>query len=153
MLTLLGSLLGLIGSAFPELIKLFRDTQDRKHELAVLDRQMEVQKLGQSQRLEEIQIQADVSESQALYGYANRPTGMPWVEALQASVRPVLTYAFFLVFTVVKVTSLLAMSQADGMSFSVAIHVIWDDETQALFAAVMSFWFGSRQISKMRRGS
>ncbi len=51
MLTLLGSLLGLIGSAFPELIKLFRDTQDRKHELAVLDRQMEVQKLGQSQRL------------------------------------------------------------------------------------------------------
>jgi hypothetical protein len=149
---LLGSLLGLIGSAFPELIKLFRDTQDRKHELAVMDRQMEVQKLGQSQRLEEIQIQADIAESQALYGYANRPTGMPWVEALQASVRPVLTYAFFLVFTVVKVTSLLAMLQADGMSFSVAIHVIWDDETQALFAAVMSFWFGSRQISKMRRG-
>lgn len=27
-----------------------------------------------------------------------------------------------------------------------------DEETQALFAAVMSFWFSSRQISKMRRG-
>lgn len=48
MLTLLASLLGFIGSAFPDLIKLFRDTQDRKQELAILDRQMELQKLGQS---------------------------------------------------------------------------------------------------------
>lgn len=87
MLTLLGSLLGFLSSTFPEILKLFRDSQDRKHELAILDRQMEQQRLGNSQRLEEIQIAADVAES------------------------------------------------------------------QALFAAVMSFWFGSRQISKMRRGS
>lgn len=56
--------------------------QDRKHELAILDRQMEQQRLGHSQHLEEIQIAADVAESQALYNYANHPTGSPWVEAL-----------------------------------------------------------------------
>ena len=94
MLTLLGSLLGFLSSTFPEFLKLFRDSQDRKHELAILDRQMEQQRLGHSQRLEEIQIAADVAESQALYSYANHPSNSPWVEALQASVRPVITYAF-----------------------------------------------------------
>lgn len=77
MLTLLGSLLGFLGSAFPEFLKLFRDSQDRKHELAILDRQMEQQRLGHTQRLEEIQIAADVAESQSLYSYANHPTGLP----------------------------------------------------------------------------
>jgi len=152
MLTLFASLLGIIGSAFPEFIKLFRDTQDRKHELAILDRQMELQKFGQGQRLEEIQIAADVAESQALYSYANHPTGSPWVEALQSSVRPVITYAFFLVFAVVKISALTTLLQVDAVSLTAALQVTWDEETQALFAAVMSFWFGSRQISKMRRG-
>ena len=56
MLTLLGSLLGFLSSTFPEFLKLFRDSQDRKHELAILDRQMEQQRLGHSQRLEEIRL-------------------------------------------------------------------------------------------------
>jgi hypothetical protein len=41
MLTLLGSLLGFISSAFPDLLKLWQDKQDRAHELQILDRQME----------------------------------------------------------------------------------------------------------------
>ena len=38
---LLGSLLGFVTSAFPDLLGLIRDGQDRKHELAILHRQME----------------------------------------------------------------------------------------------------------------
>ena len=105
-----------------------------------------------TQRLEEIQIAADIAESQALYSYANHPTGSPWVEALQASVRPVITYAFFLVFAVVKVSALATLLQTDSVTLAAALQATWDEETQALFAAVMSFWFGSRQINKMRRG-
>jgi hypothetical protein len=41
MLTLLGSLLGFISSAFPDLLKIWQDKQDRKHELQIIDRQME----------------------------------------------------------------------------------------------------------------
>lgn len=124
MLTLLGSLLGFFSSTFPEFLKLFRDSQDRKHELAILDRQMEQQRLGHTQRLEEIQIAADVAESQALYSYTNHPTATPWVEALQASVRPVITYAFFLVFAVVKVSALLTMLQADGITLTAALQAV-----------------------------
>jgi uncharacterized Tic20 family protein len=46
MLTLLGSLLGFITSAFPQLLGLIRDWQDRKHELAILDRQMNTSNNG-----------------------------------------------------------------------------------------------------------
>ena len=152
MLTLLGSLLGFLSSTFPEFLKLFRDSQDRKHELAILDRQIEQQRLGHSQRLEEIQIAAVVAESQALYSYASHPTGSPRAEALQAPVRPVITYAFFLVFAVVKISALATLLQTDGITMAAVLQATWDEETHALFAAVMSFWFGSRQINKMRRG-
>jgi hypothetical protein len=152
MLSLLGSLLGFLGSALPEFFKLFRESQDRKHELAIFDRQLEQQKLGHTQRLEEIQVQADVAETQALYNYANRATGVPWVEALQASVRPVITYAFFAVFATVKLAMLVGFMNESGIAFGAALQLVWDEETQALFAAVMSFWFGARALQKMRQG-
>lgn len=150
MLTLLGSLLGFISSAFPDLFKLWQDRQDRKHELAILDRQMEQMRLGHSQRLEEISVEADIAESQALYKHDNRFTGVKWVDGLRASVRPVITYAFFLLFTAVKLSALYVLMADQGPAFVVALPQIWDPETQALFAAVMSFWFGQRALAKAR---
>ncbi|WP_276309667.1 hypothetical protein [Salinicola acroporae] len=35
-----------------------------------------------------------------------------------------------------------------GPAFVVTLPQIWDSETQALFAAVMSFWFGQRALAK-----
>ena len=74
------------------------------------------------------------------------------VEGLQASVRPVITYAFFAVFAVIKIATLTSLIGGQGVQLVDALRLVWDEETQALFAAVMSFWFGSRQIAKMRRG-
>jgi hypothetical protein len=96
MITLLGSLLGFLSAAFPDFLKLFRDAQDRKHELKILEMQMEQQKLGASQRLEEIQVNADIAESQALYRTYN--TGIRWVDALNGTVRPVIAYSFFILY-------------------------------------------------------
>ena len=151
MLTLIGSLLGFVSSAFPDLLGLFRDWQDRKHELAILDRQMEQMKLGHTQRLKEIEIQADIAESKALYRH-DKPVGVAWVDALRASVRPVITYAFFLLFASVKGSALYVLIVVEGLLIAEALPRIWDPETQALFAAVMSFWFGGRALQKMRRG-
>ncbi|MGB1648675.1 MAG: hypothetical protein ACPHBO_06260 [Cycloclasticus sp.] len=150
MLTLLGSLLGFISSAFPDLLKIWQDKQDRKHELQILDRQMEQMRLGHNQRLEEITVNADINESLALLKHDSQPSGVKWVDGLRASVRPVITYAFFLLFTTVKVSALYVLVVDQGMEFFVALPQIWDPETQALFAAVMSFWFGQRALAKAR---
>lgn len=150
MMTLLGSLLGFVASAFPEILKLQREKEERKHQLAMFDRQVELQKLGHIQKLDELNVTADIKETEQLYNYANRDSGVRWVEGLQASVRPVITYAFFGLFAAVKLTSLVTLAQAEGLTFTSVLQAIWDGETQALFATVMSFWFGGRAIQRAR---
>ena len=54
MVTLLGSLIGFISAAFPDLLKIWRDAADRKHELTILEMQMAQAAQGHQQRLEEI---------------------------------------------------------------------------------------------------
>ena len=151
MLTLLGSLLGFATSAIPDIMSLFRERADRKHELAVLDRQMEQIRLGHNQRLEEIEVQGDIAESQALYKHDAELGGSSrWVDGLRASVRPLITYAFFMLFASVKGSGLYLLIAVEGLLIAEALPRIWDPESQALFAAVMSFWFGNRTLSKLR---
>jgi len=150
MLTLLGSLLGFISSTVPDLLKLWQDKQDRKHELQILDRQMEQMRLGHNQRLDEIAINADVSQSLALYKHDSQPSGVTWVDGLRASVRPVITYGFFILFAWVKLSAVVLLMNQGGLSINEALIQIWDAETQALFAGILSFWFGSRSLAKRR---
>lgn len=140
MITLIGSLIGFISAAFPDLLKLFRDAQDRKHEMRILEMQMEQQRQGHAQRLEEVGIQADIAESKALYKTYN--TGIRWVDALNGTVRPVIAYSFFILYASVKV-----------MQFSADLPwLLWNEEDQAIFAGIISFYFGQRAMSKLRGG-
>ncbi len=140
MITLLGALIGFISSAFPDLLKIWRDAADRKHELAILQMQMEQQRQGHTNRLEEINVQADIAESRALYKTYN--TGIKWVDALNGTVRPVIAYSFFILYAVVK-----------AMQFSVDLPwLLWTAEDQAIFAGIISFYFGQRAMSKLRQG-
>ena len=135
MVTLLGALIGFLGAIFPEAIKIWRDGEDRKHELAIMDRQMDMQKQGHSQRLEAIGVAADIAETQSLY--KTFYSGIDWVDALNGTVRPVLAYAFFLLYAYVK--------------FKQAIHTpwaIWDDDDKAIFAGIISFYYGNRALQK-----
>ena len=150
MLTLLGSLLGFATSAIPDVMGFFRERADRKHELAILDRQMEQMRLGHTQRLEEIEVEADIAESKALYKHDAALSTGGWVDGLRASVRPLITYAFFILFASVKGSGLYLLIAVEGLLIAEALPRIWDAETQALFAAVMSFWFGNRTLSKLR---
>ena len=140
MITLLGSLLGFLSAAFPDFLKLFRDSQDRKHEITILEMQLEQQKLGASQRLEEIQTNADTAE--ALELYKTYSTGIHWVDALNGTVRPVIAYSFFALYAVVKI-----------MQYSANLPwLLWTEDDQAIFAGIISFYFGQRAMSKLRAG-
>ena len=138
-MTLLGSLLGFISSLVPQFFTFWQDRQDRKQELAIIDRQMGQARLGHQQRLEEINVQADITQSQALYQHDSQLKGSPWVESLRASVRPLITYAFFALFASIKISALYVLVVDQGWSLATALPQIWDEETQALFAGVISF--------------
>lgn len=146
MLTLFGALLGFISSAFPDLLRFLQDKRDRAHELAILDRQMKMARLKYNQRLEEIQTQSDSLERLALYQHA-KPTNVRWVDALAGSVRPMITYAFFSLYAALKMAQAYA-SFIQGNAWSETLLGLWSPEDEALFAAVMSFWFGQRALLK-----
>lgn len=148
MMTLLATLVGFISSAFPDLLKIWRDSADRKHELTILRMQMEQQAQGHSQRLEEINAQADISETRALY--RTYSTGIRWVDALNGTVRPVLAYTFFLLYFVIKCMQFAVVDLSDPLPWHMA--TLWSVEDQAIFAGIISFYFGQRAMSKVRQG-
>ncbi len=146
MMTLLATLLGFISSTFPDLLKLWKDGADRKHELEILKLQLEQQKQGHINRLEEIQIAADSVESKALY--RTYSIGIKWVDAFNGTVRPVLAYAFFILYAVVKYAQISML--LDYSPITEALSLIWHEEDQTIFAGIISFYFGQRAFSKQR---
>ena len=148
MTTLLASLLGFISSTFPDLLKLFRDHQDRQHELTILQMQMEQQQQGHTNRLEEIHVEADIAESRALY--KTFYSGIKWVDALNGTVRPVLAYCFFLLYFTIKCMQFAVVDLTNPLPWH--IDMLWAVEDQAIFAGIISFYFGQRAMSKVRGG-
>lgn len=150
MLTLLGSLLGFATSFAPRVFDYFQERADRAHELAMIDRQMEQMRLGSELRLQEINVQADIAETQAIYKHDAAIKPATWVDNLRASVRPVVTYLLVLTAIAIKAAGLYALIVLEGMAIYQALPTIADDQFNAMLAAVISFWFGSRAINKRK---
>lgn len=140
MIALLGSLLGFLASAVPDIFKLIQDKRDKAHEVALLELQMQAQQQGHIEKMEEIGAQADIAEAAAIY--KTYTVGIGWVDALTGTVRPVLTYLMFSLYAAAK---WLAVSS--GLAWQ-----IWTEADMTIFCTIISFWFGGRAMSKMRNG-
>lgn len=153
MIALLGALLGFISSTFPNLLSIWKDKTDKKHELAVLDRQismqLEMQKLGGVQRLSEINAYGDIAEFQALHAPTDT-VGVKWVDAMIGSVRPVITYLFMFSYMLVKFAQYRVLQHITDNNGWEIIMQMWGDEDKAIFATILGFWFGQRSLSRAR---
>ena len=139
MITLLGSLLGFGTSFLPEVLNYFKANQEHKHNMEMMTRRSELQ-------LEVMDKQAEIKETEGLYKHDSMDAG-GFINALRGSVRPVITYVFFGLFIAIKITAIVALMNS-GNDLGRSLSLIWDDQTAGLFAAIMSFWFGGRAISK-----
>jgi len=150
MLSVIGSLLGFAGSAVPAVTDHFKAKQEQKFELAKMTKMAELRAAGFDQEYRMYETKADDSEHARLVEHdisINKGTG--FISGLQRSVRPVITYVFFGLFCLIELT-LLQQALKTGANFADAINVLWDEDTKAIFAAIISFWFGSRAIDKRR---
>ena len=144
MLSLIGSLLGFGTSFLPKVLSFFEEKRDQAHELKLMDKQLEQQiKLGE-QKLQFINVDADIRETEALQKNQAQSTmnSSTWVVNLSATVRPVMTYLLFIEFMVL--TFMLAFNWIDLQMYD----RIWSNEIQAVWAAVVSFWFGQRSLNR-----
>jgi hypothetical protein len=160
MLTLLSTLVSFLAGGLPKLLDLFQDRQDKKHELLLLqaakERELEMAERGYiaQQRLEEIKteqvaIQASISERAALMNHDIEigKGASTWVINLRALVRPLITYGMFLLLCAVDAFGFYYAIKT-GVEFADAMALLWDEETQIIWASVVSFHFGSTAFKK-----
>jgi hypothetical protein len=144
MLSLLGSLMGFGTSFLPKVMDYFQDKQDKKHELLLMDKQLEQQKALGDIKLQTMHVEADIRESEALVQHSSKlqANASPFIRNLAASVRPCITYLLFLEF------ALLTLSVNMDWITAEQYNMIWNAEFQAVWAAVVSFWFGARTMAR-----
>ena len=147
MMTIIGSLLGFGTSFLPEVLNYFKRGQEQKYELQRMQMEMELMAKRSELNIAELDKEAEIKETEGLYKHDNVDAG-GFINALRGSVRPIITYDFFGLFVAIKVTALLSLMNQTGVSLNMSLDTIWDDQTAGLFAAIMSFWFGNRAVSK-----
>jgi len=153
MIALLSTLLGFLASAAPKVFESFQDKRDKQHELKMLEIQAKMQAEKSSADLDAILLNAVSAQNvatQASYQSdmaANKEVGNRKIVAFSASVRPVITYGFFFLLVFVDV-GLFAYGWNNGVSFVELAEMLWDSETQALFASIIAFHFGGRAFGK-----
>ena len=163
MLTLLSSVVGFLTSGVPKALEYFQDKSDKKHELELMrlqtEREIELQKTGVMVQKEIAEIELDrtvtdarIRESEALYRFSSTLTdgASKWIVNLRASVQQCVTYGLFFLLVFVDAYAMW-FAYKQGVEFTTALNNIWDDETQALWAAIVSFWFGGRQFNTKRK--
>jgi len=171
MLTLLSTLISFLMGGLPKILEFFQDRQDKAHELALaqmqITRELELRKAGfeAQERIENIRsdqlamesaantqqmlIGAQQAEMAAIYAHdtsLNEGTSQ-WMKNLRASVRPVITYGFFFLLMFVDIAGFW-YGYYMSVPFDEMLNMLWDTETQALFASIIAFHFGGRAFGK-----
>ncbi len=159
MIAILGAVLGFASSIVPNVLKIYQDKKDKEHELKLLELQMQAQAQGHVERLEEINAEADIRESEAIYKYAQPlqqfpQTGTKWVDALAAilivsanflisTVRPIVTYSITGLYAAMKF-QMVRLNQGN-------ILTTWTEVDATIFMTVLGHWFGSRLMLRVMK--
>lgn len=170
-----GGILGLIGSLGGAIFRFFAEKQamqnramEMAHELAMLDRQADIDErrarlhLDEMTKASEMQLAAiraqgeaiaDVEEikgiSEALKAQL-APTGIHWVDALSASVRPVVTYWWCMcLYTAFKVCLLIALfTDKESPGALLVAQTLITDFDMGIIGSLLGFWFMDRSLRK-----
>ena len=142
-LTLLGGGLGGLLRFVPEALKLFTDQRDRDHEFRMTQ-------LHQAIDLAHTQGEAAQATSEmqayieALKGQGQM-SGVPWIDALNQSVRPMVTYWWMMLFTVYKIATIVAAYLA-WTSLDDFFAKVWTVQDAGVLSMILGFWFVDRTI-------
>mgnify|MGYP000146046464 CR=1 FL=1 len=153
--TLFGTLLGGVFRMAPEVLKWLDRKDERKHELAMLDKQIDAdrlkleagQKLADTQAeeritLADLQAMIEATKAQAVQ------TGVKWVDALSSLMRPTITFWWVIVlYTGALVAQFLVLVQQGDSGVQAILH-LWGPDERAIVASIVAFWFVDRSLRK-----
>lgn len=152
MLALIGvlpAILGALAGMVPAIIQFFTLKANNAQQLALAQLQLQAAKDGGALQIDLANSQADLRQADHIYGFGAGLSGIKWVDALAIFIRPFLTLAFFCIWAVMELF-LFVYAVNTGYDLGQLVKLLWPSETQAMFAAIIGFWFGDRM---MLRGS
>lgn len=146
-IALLSPLFGIIGSLLPSVVRIFERKQEIKYELERTKLQISAAEKQADVYLTTEMVKADSLSRQSALDHDKSIDGGKFLNALRASIRPVVTYVFFLTFVGIKIAAITVMIDK-GASMPDMLKAVWDTETMSLFSTIIAFWFGSRMMEK-----
>ena len=151
--SILGGLVGGVFRVVPEVFKFLDAKNERAHELAMQDKQLEFLKVQGSQKVEEAKVYQEAVDIQALSNVLvaqAKPTGNFVVDFLNTLVRPLVTYVLLCLYIAVKYTTAMALHNQGVDALTIAKNLYTPDE-QALFWGIVNFWFLDRVIKAQQK--
>lgn len=149
---LLSPFLGIVGSLLPSIVRIFERKQEIKYELELSKIKIDAAERQADLTYNIEMVKGDAQSRQSALDHDKSLDGGIFINALRASVRPVVTYVFFITFLAVKISAAYVMLLT-GQSVPAMLDAVWDVETMALFSTIIAFWFGSRTIEKQDRNA
>lgn len=152
----LGGLLGGVFRLAPEALKFFDKKNERAHELAMFNRQCELEQLRGQQKLAEINAARDAAVDagamDALAAAINQQAEMAKaaggrMAALSASVRPVATYWVLLIWSAAHVWFAVTAGLA-GAPPAEVFKLVMSPDFSALLSGTINYWFLDRTLKQ-----
>ena len=160
MLTLISTVVSFLMGGVPKIMDFFQDRNDKKQELALaqmqMERELKMLEAGYANQArvaeiqtEQIAMQTQSANLQAAYNHdiETAKGASLWVINVRALVRPAITYGMFLLLVFVDVFGFLYAYHRE-VPFDQALNLLWDDDSQQIFASIIAFYFGGQAFKK-----
>jgi hypothetical protein len=155
-LTLISMFGGGLMRLLPEIFSFLNKKTDNAHELAMLEKQFQLEATREASKRETILAQGDIDQTLALLAAQKsaiegqmQKVGIWWVDALNFLVRPLTTYYFLFLYGAYK-TALLMVALQGGAATWASILQVYDAEDRAILSGILAFWFVGRVFEKQK---
>jgi hypothetical protein len=150
---ILSFIFGGVFRIFPEIMKLWDKASERKHELHLLDKNMEHDRLRGEMALKQIAAEADVvlgkAEIEAIIAATKaqgKMSGIRWVDAINSLMRPLITFWWVIVlYTAALAVQFYGLLQF-GESMATALLTVFGAQEKSIALSIIGFWFVDRAI-------
>jgi hypothetical protein len=153
--TLLGGVFGGVLRLAPEVFKIFDKKNERAHELAMINAEMEFAKIRGEIAMRQVEATMTMAEMDTMaeaFKEQSRTAQAAgkFVSAISALVRPTVTYAFLGLYAAVKVAAFMIAIQQNG-DWKEVLVTMWGSDDLAVFNMVISFWFVGRVYERSNK--
>jgi len=150
-----GSLLGGIFRLAPEILKYLDKNDERKHELAMFGLQTDLEKMRGQFTMEQKYVEHSTAQLEAIQEAFKEQgeeakASYPWVAALSALVRPMVTYVLFGMYVAFKI-SVMVYAFNSGANWHDIIVGNWTADDFGMLNMILTFWFVGRAIEKYQK--